>query len=143
MTNLDCILKCREIILLTNICIVKAMIFPVFIFGCERCTIMRLSTEELMLSNCDSRKRLLKFPWTAWRSSQSMLKEINREYSLEGLILKLRLQYFGYLVWRADSLEKTLMLGKIKVTREGDNRWWDGWMASLSQWTWIWANLGK
>ena len=98
MTNLDCILKCREIILLTNICIVKAMIFPVFIFGCERCTIMRLSTEELMLSNCDSRKRLLKFPWTAWRSSQSMLKEINREYSLEGLILKLRLQYFGYLV---------------------------------------------
>ena len=143
MTNLDCILKCREIILLTNICIVKAMIFPVFIFGCERCTIMRLSTEELMLSNCDSRKRLLKFPWTAWRSSQSMLKEINREYSLEGLILKLRLQYFGYLVWRADSLEKTLMLEKIKVTREGDNRWWDGWMASLSQWTWIWANLGK
>ena len=83
-------------------------------------------------------RKLLRVPWTA-RSNQSILKEINPEYSLEGLILKLKLQYFGHLLQRADSLEKTLMLGRLKAG-EGDVRGWDGWMASPTQWTWVWAN---
>ena len=96
-------------------------------------------------------RRLLRIPWTARRSNQSILKEISPEYSLEGLMLKLKLQYFGYLMWRTDSLEKTLMLGKIlKDTRkglkaggEGDDTGWDSWMASPAQWTWVWASSGS
>ena len=87
-------------------------------------------------------RRLLRVPWTARRSNQSIIKEISPEYSLEGLMLKLKLQYFGHLMQRSDSLEKTLMLGKIKVG-EGDDRGWDGWMASLTQWTWVWVNSGS
>ena len=83
------------------------------------------------------------FPWTARRSNQSILKEICPEYSLEGLMLKLKLQYFGHLMWRADSFEKTVMLAKIEGKRKGDNRGWDGWMASLTQWTWIWVSSGS
>jgi len=86
-------------------------------------------------------RRLLRVPWTAWKSNQSILKEINPEYSLEGLMLKL--QYFGHLMWRADSLGKTLMLGKIGCRRRGGDRGWDGWMTSLTQWTWVWANSGR
>ena len=85
-------------------------------------------------------ERPLRVPWTAKRSNQSILKEINPDYLLEGLMLKLKLQYFGHLMWRADSLEKTLMLGKIEGRRRSSNRGWDGWMASLTQWTWVWAN---
>ena len=85
-------------------------------------------------------RRLLRFPWTARRSNQSILKVINPEYSLEGLMLKLKLQYFGHLMWRADSLQKALMLGRLKAGGEGDDRGWDGWMASLSQWTSVWAS---
>ena len=81
-------------------------------------------------------------PWTARRSNQSILKEISPEYSLEGLMLKLTLQYFGHLMQRTDSLEKTLMLGKIEGRRRGVDRWWDGWMASLTWWTWVWASSG-
>ena len=84
-------------------------------------------------------RRLLRVPWTARRSNQSILKEISPEYSLEGLVLKLRLQHFGHLMRRADPLEKTLILGKTEGRREGDNRGWDGWMASSTQWTWVWA----
>ena len=87
-------------------------------------------------------RRLLRVPWTARRSNQSIIKEISPEYSLEGLMLKLKLQYFGHLMQRTDTLEKTLMLGKIKVG-EGDDRGWDGWMASLTQWTWVWVNSGS
>ena len=87
-------------------------------------------------------RRLLRVPWTARRSNQSIIKEISPEYSLEGLMLKLKLQYFGHLMQRSDSLEKTLMLGKIKVG-EGDDRGWDGWLASLTQWTWVWVNSGS
>ena len=86
-------------------------------------------------------RRLLRVPWTTRRSNQSILKEISPEYSLEGLMLKLKLQYFGHLVWRTDSFEKTLMLGKIEGGGEGDNRGWDGWMASPTQWTWVWGNF--
>ena len=97
----------------------------------------KLSSKELMLLNCgageDSR-----VPWTARRSNKSILKEISPEYSLEGLMLKLKLQYFGHLIQGADSFEKTLMLGKIES--EGDDRGWDGWMASPTQWTWVWVD---
>ena len=86
-------------------------------------------------------RRLLRVPWTARRSNQSFLKEISPEYSLEGLMLKLKLQYFGHLMWRTDSLEKTLMLGKIgEEGGEGGDRGWDGWTASATQWTWIWVS---
>ena len=87
-------------------------------------------------------RRLLRVPWTARRSNQSILKEINLEHSFEGLMQKLKLQYFGHLMWRADPLEKTLKMGKIEGKRR-DNRGWDGWMASLMQWTWVWANSGR
>ena len=85
-------------------------------------------------------RRLLRTPWTAGRSNQSILKEINPECSLEGLMLKLKLQYFGHLMWRADSLEKTLMVGKIEGMKRRGNRGWNGWMASPNQWTWVWAS---
>ena len=82
-------------------------------------------------------------PWTARRSNESILREISPEYSLEGLMLKLKLQYFGHLMWRADSFEKTLMLGKIEDRRRRGNRGWDGWMASPTQWTWVWVDSGS
>ena len=88
-------------------------------------------------------RTLLRVPWTARQSSQSILKEICPESSLEGLMLKLKLQYFGLLMWRAESFEKTLMLGKIEVGGEEGDRGWDGWMASLTQWTWVWVNSGS
>ena len=88
-------------------------------------------------------RRLLRVSWTARRSNQSILKEISPEYSLEGLLLKLKLQYFGDLMQRTDSLEKTLMLERLKVGGEGDDRGWDGWMALLTQWTWVWVNSGS
>ena len=88
-------------------------------------------------------RRLLRVPWTANRSNQSILKEIHSDCSLEGLMLKLKLQHFGYLIWRADSLGKTLLLGKIGCRRRGGDRGWDGWMTSLTQWTWVWANSGR
>ena len=88
-------------------------------------------------------ERLLRAPWISRRSKQSILKEISPEYSLEGLMLKLKLQHFGHLMQRADSFEKTLMLGKTEGTGEGDDRGWDGWMASPTQWTWVWASSGS
>ena len=88
-------------------------------------------------------RRLLRVPWTARRSNPSILKEISPEYSSEGLMLKLKLQYFGHLMWRADSVEKTLMLGKIEGKRRRGDRGWHGWMASSTEWTWVWANSGR
>ena len=95
-----------------------------------------------MLLNCGVGERFLRVPWTARRSNQSMLKEISPEYSLERLMLKLKLQYFGHLMWRTDSLEKTLILEKIERLKagEGDDRGWAGWMTSPTQWTWVWAS---
>ena len=136
MTNLDGILKSKDIILPTKVYLVKAMVFPVVMYGCESWTIKkaecRIDALELWCW-----RRLLRVPWTARRSNQSILKEISPEYSLEGLMLKLKLQYFGHLMWRADSFEKPLMLGKIEGGRRRDDRGWDGWMASLTQWTWV------
>ena len=116
MTNLNSILKSRDITLSTKVRLVKAMVFPVVMYGCESWTIKKLSAGELMLLNCGCR-RLLRFPWTARRSSQSILNEMSPEYSLEGLMLKLKLQYFGHLMQKADTFEKALMLGKIEGRR--------------------------
>ena len=96
-----------------------------------------------MLWNSGVGRRLLRVPWTTRRSNQSILKEINPAYSLEGLMLKLKRQYFGYLMWRVGSLENNLMLGKIESRRQRDDRGWDGWMESPIQWTWVWVNSGS
>ena len=113
MTNLDRILQSRDITLPTKVHLVKAMVFPVVMYGCESWTIKKAECQRIGAFELWCWRRLLRVPWTARRSKQSILKEINPEYSLEGLMLKLKLQYFGHLMWRADSLEKTLMLGKI------------------------------
>ena len=126
-----------------KVCIVKAMVFPVVMYGCESWTIK--STERWRIDAFElwCWGRLLRVPWTARRSNQSILKEINPEYSLEGPMLKLKLQYSGHLMQRADSLEKTLMLGKIEGIRRRHNRGWDVWMASLILWTWVWTNCRR
>ena len=117
MTNLDSILKSRDINSPTKVHIVKAMVFPVVMYGCESWTIKKAEWQRIDAFELWCWRRLLRVPGTARRSNQSMLKEINPEYSLEGLILNLKLQYFGHLMWRANSLEKTLMLGKIDGKR--------------------------
>ena len=124
----------------TNVCLVKAMVFPVVMYGCESWTVKKAECQRIDAFVLWCWRRLLRVPWTARRSNQSILKEISPEYSLEGLMLKLKLQYFGHLMWRTDSLEKTLMLGRLKAGGEGDERGWDGWMALPTQWTWIWAS---
>ena len=108
--------------------------------GCESWTIKKAECWRIDAFELWCWRRLLRVPWTARRSNQSILKEISPGLSLEGLMLKLKLQYFGLLMWRADSLEKTLMLGKIEGRRRRDNRGWDGWMASPTQRTWVWVN---
>ena len=113
MTNLDSILKTRDITLPTKVCLVKAMVFPVVMYGCESWTIKKTDRQRIDAFELWCWRRLLRFPWTARRSNQSILKEISPECSLEGLVLKMKCQYFGHLMWRADSFEKTLMLGKI------------------------------
>ena len=142
MTNLDSILKSRDITLTAKVHLVKAMVFPVVMYGCESWTIKKVECWRIDAFELCWR-RLLRVPWTARRSNQSILKEISLEYSLEGLMLKLKLQYFGHLMWRTDSLEKTLILGKIEGRREGDDRGWDDWMASPTQGTWVWVNSGS
>ena len=117
MTNLDSVLKIRDITLLTKIHLVKAMAFPVVMYGCENWATKKAERQRIDAFKLWSWRRLLRVPWTARRSNQSILKEINPEYSLEGLMLKLKLQYFGHLMRRADSLEKTLMLRKIEGKR--------------------------
>ena len=112
--------------------------FPIVMYGCESWTIKKAESRRTDAFKLWCWKRLLRVPWTVRRSNQSILKEINSEYSLEGLMLKL--QYLGHLTWRANSLEKTLMLETLNTGREGDDRGWDSWMASLTRWTWIWAS---
>ena len=129
MTKLDRILKSRDITLPIKVCLVKAMFFPVVMYGCESWTIKKAEHQRIDAFELRCCKRLLKVPWTAWRSNQSILKEISPEYSLEGLILRLKGQYFGHLMRRTDTLEKTLMLGKIEGRRRRCDRGLDGWMA--------------
>ena len=139
MTNLDGILQGRNTTLPT---IIKAMVFPVVMYGCESWTIRKaehwswyfwtVMLEKTLDTSFDSKEIKTVSP-----------KEINLEYSLEGLMLKLELQYFGHLMWRADSLEKTLMLGKIECRRRRGGQRMRWWMASMTQWTWVWANSGR
>ena len=127
MTNLDSILKSRDITLPTKVCLVKAMAFPVVIYGCESWTIRKAQHRRIDTFELWCWRRLLRVPWTARRSNQSILKEISPKYSLEGLMLKLKPQYFGHLMQRTDSMEKTLMLGKIESRRgQQSMRWMDG-----------------
>ena len=118
MTNLDSILKSRDITLPTKVCLGKAMVLPIVMYGCQSWTAKKPECQRIDAFELWCWRRLLRIPWTARRSNQSTLKDISSEYSLEGLMLKLKLQYFGHLMWRADSLEKTLMmLGKIEGRR--------------------------
>ena len=129
MTNLDSILKSRDIALPTKVRLVKAMVFPVVMYGCESWTVKKAEHQRFVAFELRYWRRLLRVPWTARRSNQSILKEISPGCSLEGLMLKLKLQYFGYLMRRADSFEKTLMLGKIEGRRRRGQqrmRWLDG-----------------
>ena len=139
MTNLDSILKSRDITLPTKVCLVKAMVSPVVMHGCESWAIKKAECWRIGAFELWCWRRLLRVPWTPRRSNQSMLKEISPGCSLEGLMLKLKLQYFSHLMRRTDSLEKTLMLGKI----EGGRRGWQRMMASLTWWTWVWVKSGS
>ena len=135
ITNLDSLLKSRDITLPTNVHLVKVMVFPVVMYGCEIWTIKKAEHWRIDAFELWCWRRLLRVPWTARRSNQSILKEISPRCSLEGLMLKLKLQYFGHLMWRADSFEKTLMLGKIEGReRRGQQRmrWLDGIIDSMN-----------
>ena len=129
MTNLNSIFKIRDITLPTKVHLVKAMVFPVVMYGCQSWTIKKAEHQKLDAFELWCWRRLLRVPWTATKSNQSILKEIRPDYSLEGLMLKLKLQYFGYLMWWTDSFERTLMLGKIEGRRRRGwqrMRWLDG-----------------
>ena len=129
MTNLDSILKSRDITLPTKVRLVKAMVFPLVMYGCESWTVKKAEWQRIDAFELWCWRRLLRIPWTARRSNQSILKEVSPGYSLEGMMLKLKVQYFGHLMWRADSLEKTLMLGGIGGRRKRGwqrMRWLDG-----------------
>ena len=129
MTNLDSILKSRDITLPTKVCLVKAMVFPVVMYGCESWTTKKAECQRIDAFVLWCWRRLLRAPWTARKSNQSILKEISPECSLEGLMLKMKLQYFGHLMRRTDSFENTLMLGKIEGRRRRGQqrmRWLDG-----------------
>ena len=134
MTNLDSILKSRDIPLPTNVCLVKCMFFPGIMYGCESWAIKKAECWRIDAFELWCWRILLRVPWTARRSNQSILKEISPECSCEGLMLKLKLQYFGHLMWRADSLEKALILGKIEGRRRRGQqrmRWLDGIIGSM------------
>ena len=122
MTNIDSILESRDITLPTKVCLVKAMVFPVIKYGCERWTIKKAAHQRINAFELWCWRRLLRVPWTVRKSNQSVVKKISPEYASEGLMLKLKLQYFGCLMQRTDSYEKTLMLGKIEGGRRRDDR---------------------
>ena len=143
MTNLDNILKSREITLLTKVHLVKAMVFPVVMYRCESWTIKKAEHWRIDAFEPSCWRRLLRVPWTERRSNQSVLKEIHPKYSLEGLMLKLKLQYFDPLMRRTDSFEKILMLGKIEGGRRRGRQRMYSLMAPLTQWTWVWVNSGS
>ena len=142
MTDLDSILKSRDITLPTKVHLVKATVFPVVMYGCESWTVKNAERRRIDAFELRCWRRPLRVPWTARRSNQPIIKEISSKCSLEGLMLKLKLQYFGHLMWRTDSLEKTLMLGKIEGRRRRGRqrmRWLDG----ITKWTWVWVSSGS
>ena len=128
----------KEMALPTKVHLVKALVSPVVLYGCESWTIKKAERRRIDAFELWCWRRLLRVPWTARRSNQSILKEFSPGCSLEGLMLKLKLQYFGHVMWRADSFEKPLMLAKFEGG-EGDDRGWDGWMALPTRWTWVWV----
>ena len=138
----ECIKKQRYHFL-TKVRTVKAMVYPVVMYGCESWAIKNAEPQRIDAFELWCWRRLLRVLWAARSSNQSILKEINSEYSLKGLVLKLKLQYFGHLMQRAYSLEKTALLEKIKGKEEKEATGWASWMTSLTQWTWIWANSGR
>ena len=140
MINLDSILKSRDITLSTKVHLAKAMGFPVVMYGCETWTVKKTEHRRIDVFELWCCRRLLRVPWTARRSNRSILKEISPGCSLEGLMLKLKLQYFGHLMQRTDSFEKTLLLGKIEGMRRRGQQSRDGWMASPTQCTWVWVD---
>ena len=147
MTNLDSIFKSRDITLQTKVCQVKVMVFPVVMYGCESWIIKKAESKRIDSFELWCWRRLLRVPWTAKRSNQSVLKKISPEYSLEGLMLKLKFQYFGHLMQKTDSFEKTLMLGKIEGRRrrgQQRKRWLDGItdsmdMSLINSGSWQWT----
>ena len=143
MTNLDSVLKNRDITLPTKVRVVKAMVFLVGMYGCESWTIKKSEHQRIDAFELWCWRRLLRAPWTARRSNQCILNEISPDYSLEGLMLKLKLQYFGHLMWRAGSLKRPWRWERLKAGGEGDDNGWDGWMASPTQWTWVWVHSGN
>ena len=143
MTPWTAVLKSWDITLATKVHLVKAMVFPVVMYRCESWTVKKAEHWRIDTFELWCWRRLLRVPWTARRSNQPILKEISPGCSLEGLMLKLKLQYSGHFMWRFNSLEKTLMLGEMEAGGEGDKRGWDGWMASPTQWTWVWVNSGS
>ena len=144
MANLDSILKSRDITLPTKVHLVNAMVFPVAMYGCESWTVKRAERQRIDAFELWCWKRLLSIPWTARRSNQSILKEISPGCSLEGLMLKLKLQYFGESASEGlTHLKRLWCWERLKVGGEGDDRGWDGWVASPTQWTWVWVNSGS
>ena len=124
----------------TKVRLVKAMVFSVVMYGCDSWTTKKAEHWRIDAFELWCWKRLLRISWTAGKSNQSILKKIGPEYSLEGLMLKLNLQYFGHLMQRTDFLEKTLMLGKVEGGRRRGRQRWDGWMPSLTRWAWVWVS---
>ena len=128
---------------ITLVCLVKAMVFPLVMYGCESWTTKKAEHQRIDDFELWCWRRCLRVPWAARGSNQSILKEVNPEYSLEGLMLKLKLQYFGHLMRRTDSLEKPMILVKIEGRRRRGDRGWDGWMALPTWWTRVWVNCGS
>ena len=116
------------------------MVFSVVMYGCESWTVKKAECQRIDAFELWCWRRLFRVPWTTRRSNQSILKDISPDYSLEGLMLKLKLQYFGHLMWRTDSLKRPWCWERLKAGGKGDNRGWDTWMASPTQWTWVWVN---
>ena len=143
MTKLDSILKSRVITLPAKVHLVKAMVFPIVMYGYESWTIKKAEHRRIDASELWCWRRLLRVSWTARRSNQSILKEISPEYSLEGLTLKLKLWYFGHLMRRLPHWKRPWGWERLKAGREGDDRGWDGWMASSTQWKRVWVNSGS
>ena len=143
MTSIDSIFKSRNTTLPTKVHLVKAMVFPVVMYGCESWTVKKAERWRIDVFELWCWRRLLRVSWTARRYNQSILKEISPGISLEGMMLKLKFRYFGHLMRRVDSLERLWCWDGFGAGGEGDDRGWDGWMASLTQWTWVWVNSGS
>ena len=143
MTNLDSILKSRDITLPTKVCLVKAMVFPVVMYGCESWTAKKAECWRIDAFELWCWRRLLRVPSTAGKSNQSILKEISPEISLEGMMLKVKLQYFSHLCEELTHCKRLWCCVELGAEGEGDNRGWDGWMASLTQCMWVWVNSGS